>query len=69
MTGPFESILGRKIEPVLDAALHAVPVPFQVATGDVRLNGSWLDLDIQSGLCRAIGRIVLKQETLDDYHP
>lgn len=67
MTGPFESILGRKIDAVLEATLHGVPLPFQVATEDVRLNGTWLDLDKQTGLCRNIGRIVLRESTLTDY--
>ncbi len=67
MTGPFESILGRKIEAVLEATLHGVPLPFQVATEDVRLCGTWLDLEIATGRCRAIGRIVLKQDFLTDY--
>ena len=67
MTGPFESILGRKIDAVLEATLHGVPLPFQVATEDVRLCGSWLDVDIASGRCRRLGRIALSQLMLEDY--
>ncbi len=67
MTGPFESILGRKIEAVLEATLHGVPLPFQVATEDVRLNGTWLDIDKHSGLCCNLGRIVLRENTLTEY--
>lgn len=68
MTGPFESILGRRIDAVQEATLHGVPVPFPVATGDVRLNGTWLDLDKETGRCRAIGRISLREDTLTAYH-
>jgi metallophosphoesterase (TIGR00282 family) len=67
MTGPFESILGRKIDAVMEATLHGVPLPFQVATEDVRLSGTWLDLDLDSGRCLRLGRLVLTQQTLADY--
>jgi metallophosphoesterase (TIGR00282 family) len=67
MTGPFESILGRKVDAVLEATLHGVPAPFQVATGDVRLNGTWLDIDRVSGYCVAIGRVELLESMLTDY--
>lgn len=67
MTGPFHSILGRKIESVLEATLHGVPVPFPVATEDVRLNGTWMDIDIATGRCRTIRRIVLAESTLTEY--
>jgi len=67
MTGPFESILGRKIDAVMEATLHGVPLPFQVATEDVRLCGTWLDLDLDSGRCLRIGRLVLTQQILADY--
>ncbi len=67
MTGPFESILGRKIDAVLEATLQGVPVPFPVATEDVRLCGTWLDLERGTGNCRALGRIVLKHQMLIDY--
>ncbi len=67
MTGPFHSILGRKIESVLDATLHGVPVPFPVATEDVRLNGTWMDIEVATGHCQAIGRIVLAESALAEY--
>ncbi len=67
MTGPFESILGRKVDAVLEATLHGVPLPFHVATGDVRLNGTWLDIDTASGQCKAIGRIDFREAALTDF--
>ena len=36
MTGPYESILGRKIERVMKTTLTAYPTSFDVATGDPR---------------------------------
>lgn len=68
MTGPFESILGRKIDAVMEATLHAIPTTFQVATGNVRLNGTWFDADLESGKCVAIGRLNLSEIMLDHYN-
>ncbi|RMF43705.1 MAG: YmdB family metallophosphoesterase [Planctomycetota bacterium] len=66
MTGPFESILGRKVDPVLKAALTGLPVPFQVSTGDVRMNATWLDADPTTGRCLAIGRIDVAEAEIPD---
>lgn len=68
MTGPFESILGRKIDAVLEATLNGVPTPFQVATGDLRLNGTWLDIEKSSGRCVNIGRLNLQEATVKAFN-
>lgn len=60
MTGPYESILGRKIEPVMTTTVTFEPTAFHVATEDVRLAGTWFDADLQTGKCVAIGRIQWK---------
>lgn len=57
MTGPHESIIGRKIESVLEATLTFHPIPFQVATRDVRLCGSIVDVDEKTGRATRIERI------------
>ena len=43
MTGPHDSILGRRYDRVLTATLTFVPAYFDVATGDPRLNGALRD--------------------------
>jgi 2',3'-cyclic-nucleotide 2'-phosphodiesterase len=68
MTGPFDSILGRQTSAVMEATLHGVPVPFQVAVGDVRLNGTWVDVDISTGVCQAIGRINIREDRIKAYN-
>lgn len=68
MTGPYESILGRRIESVMEATLHALPTPFQVATGDVRLCATWVDGDPETGACLGIGRINVTESTLEAFH-
>lgn len=65
MTGPMDGILGRKTEPVMRATLTGTPAPFQVSTGSVKMHGSWVDINVESGLCQAIGRLSLSETALD----
>jgi metallophosphoesterase (TIGR00282 family) len=62
MTGPHESILGRRYDRVLSSTLSLVPAHFDVATGDPRLNGAVVTIDPQSGKAIAISRVSLNQE-------
>jgi hypothetical protein len=57
MTGPYRSILGREIQPVLHTTCSFEPNTFHVATEDVRLSATWFDVDPATGLACAIGRI------------
>ena len=40
MCGPYDSVLGRRKEPVLKYMTTNMPIPFDVATGDVRMCGA-----------------------------
>ena len=53
MTGPHDSILGRRYDRVLSATLTCVPSHFDVATGDPRLNGALLTIDPLTGRARS----------------
>lgn len=68
MTGPFESILGRKIDAVRDATLNALPTPFQVATGQVAMNATWFDANLDDGKCVGIGRLNVRESTITEYN-
>jgi 2',3'-cyclic-nucleotide 2'-phosphodiesterase len=57
MTGPHDSILGRRYDRVLSATLSCVPAYFDVATGDVRLNGALVTIDPATGHALAIARV------------
>src|SRR5262249_33592307 len=57
MTGPHDSILGRRYDRVLSATLTLVPAYFDVATGDPRLNGALFEVDPQTGRALTIRRI------------
>ncbi|MDD5431637.1 MAG: TIGR00282 family metallophosphoesterase [Candidatus Omnitrophica bacterium] len=57
MTGPYNSVIGRKVENVLDKFLSAIPVKFEVAEENVQLHGVVLDIDESSGKARSILRL------------
>lgn len=44
MTGPYASVLGREVKPVVDRFLDGMPRRFDVATEDVRLSGVLIDI-------------------------
>jgi metallophosphoesterase (TIGR00282 family) len=60
MTGPYESILGRRVDPVLSAAVTFVPAAYEVASGDVRISGAIVDYDRTTRQALAIKRMVEK---------
>lgn len=68
MTGPHKSILGRAIDPVLNTTLTFDPNSFHVATEDVRLSGTWVDADIESGKAINIGRVQLREAELKQWY-
>lgn len=62
MTGPHESILGRRIDAVLTTTLSFRPEYFDVASGGVELHGTMVDVDPASGRATAIRRLVLNDQ-------
>jgi 2',3'-cyclic-nucleotide 2'-phosphodiesterase len=62
MTGPQESILGRDIDRVLTYMLTVMPAPFDVAEGDPRVCGVYIEIDEKTTQARAIERIELKAD-------
>lgn len=60
MTGPYDSVIGRKIENVLDRFISAIPVRFEVASENIQLHGVVLDIDESTGRARSIERIQRK---------
>ena len=65
MTGPHESILGRRIDRVMSATLTGMPTPFDVAEGDVRLNGALVESDPNTGNAIAIERVSIDEAEAD----
>jgi metallophosphoesterase (TIGR00282 family) len=64
MTGPFESIIGRRIDRVMHTTLTGLPTEFDVATGDVRLCGSIVTTDPDTGRATAIERLCVTEADL-----
>lgn len=61
MTGPHESILGRRIDRVVKTTITFNPTPFDVATEDVRLSGTIVDVDPATGQAQGIERLCIRQ--------
>src|SRR3954470_6339679 len=57
MTGPYDSVLGRRKDRVVKYMTTNMPQPFDVATGDVRLCGAVVEIDETTGRARSIERI------------
>jgi metallophosphoesterase (TIGR00282 family) len=57
MTGPYDSVIGRKIDDVLERFLTSIPVRFEVATSNIQLHGAVLDIDQNTGRAKSIIRI------------
>ena len=49
MTGPYDSVLGRKVEDVLKKFLTQMPMRYEVATDDPKLCGAIIDIDVHNG--------------------
>lgn len=65
MTGAHNSILGRGVESVLKAFRTQMPYPFEIATGDVRMNGVLVTINSNNDKAEHIERIRIDAETED----
>src|SRR5262249_35078643 len=66
MTGPYDSILGRRIDRVLFTTVTFIPSAFDVAEGDPRLGGALVDVDPLTGRASTIRRIMLDEKGLSE---
>jgi metallophosphoesterase (TIGR00282 family) len=64
MTGPYDSILGRRVDRVLSTAVTYVPTSFDVATEDPRLAGALVEIDPATGQAGVIRRLMLTESGL-----
>ena len=60
MTGPYDSVLGRRKDRVLKHLLSGMPAFFEVATGDPRMCGILATIDESTGLALSVERCDLK---------
>ena len=63
MTGAHDSVLGRGVESVLKAFKTQMPFPFEIATGDVKMNGVLVTIDSGTKKAERIERIRIDADT------
>lgn len=68
MTGPYASILGRRIDRVTETTRTFNPTHFEVATGDVRLCGTVVEADPATGRALAVRRLRVKAGPGHQWH-
>jgi hypothetical protein len=61
MTGPHESILGRRIDRVMETVTTFRPTHYDVADNDVRINGTIIEVDPPTGRSTSIRRITIDE--------
>jgi hypothetical protein len=60
MTGPYDSVIGVRKEPVIEAMLSMMPARHEPAKGDVRLCAALIDADPYTGRAQGIERICVR---------
>ena len=66
MTGPHDSVLGRKTENVLKSFRTQMPYSFEVATEDLRLNGIVVTIDSNTKQAERIERVRIDADFSED---
>ncbi|MGB0370779.1 MAG: TIGR00282 family metallophosphoesterase [Opitutales bacterium] len=56
MSGPYTSVLGREVAPVIASMRDGMPRRFEVAQHDVRICGCLIDFDPETGIAEKIER-------------
>lgn len=64
MTGPYDSILGRRIDRITETVTTFRPTKFDVATEDVRLCGAIVGIDETTGRANEIQRLGVRESEL-----
>jgi 2',3'-cyclic-nucleotide 2'-phosphodiesterase len=65
MTGPHDSIIGVSVETALPRFLNGMPVRFEAAAGQGRLNASIITADPATGKATSIERLNLSSQEVD----
>ncbi|MDD5427933.1 MAG: TIGR00282 family metallophosphoesterase [Candidatus Omnitrophica bacterium] len=60
MTGPLDGVIGRKKEQIIAKFLSQMPIKFEMAEGDIQLQGAIIDIDEKTGKADSIKRIQKK---------
>ena len=57
MTGPYDSVIGQDKDAIIKRFLTSMPIRFQVASAEIRLNGIVVQIDEKTGKAQKIIRI------------
>jgi hypothetical protein len=66
MTGPYDSILGRRVDRVMETTLTSLPTKFDVALDDARIGSTIVEVDDQTGQATAIRRLSVREAELPE---
>ena len=61
MTGPYASVLGREVRPVVDRFLDGMPRRFDVATEDVRLSAALIEIGASNASAQKIELVTVRR--------
>jgi 2',3'-cyclic-nucleotide 2'-phosphodiesterase len=61
MTGPYASVLGREVKPVIAKFLDGMPRRFEVAEGDVRLSGALVEISASKAHAEKIELLTVRK--------
>lgn len=65
MTGPYDSIIGRRCDRVLQTTLTFEPTSFDVATGDPRISGALVEIEPSEGRAISVELVHLDVPAMD----
>ena len=57
MTGPYDSVIGRRVDQILERFLKQLPMRSEVAEDNVQLRGLIVDVDAKTGKALSVERI------------
>ncbi|MBD3426973.1 MAG: TIGR00282 family metallophosphoesterase [Candidatus Omnitrophica bacterium] len=60
MTGPFDSVIGRKKEQIITRFITQLPTRFELASEGIEVHGVIVDIDASTGKARKIERVQYK---------
>ena len=65
MTGPHESVIGRRVDCVLKSMVTQVPVRYEIADKDVRIEGVIITINCSTGKAEKIKRVRIPEDVSD----
>ncbi|PTX96686.1 TIGR00282 family metallophosphoesterase [Opitutus sp. ER46] len=61
MTGPYTSVLGRVVDPIIARFMDGMPRRVEVATEDVRISGALIEIDASMANARSIELVTVRR--------